>query len=1537
MASNQVNINLSLQDQTSSIKKRTEEVKGLNKELQKAQQYATGTKSGSKAVAASLNPGENIEYGRARGSMGSTGASGRDFANQAQGLGGLVRLYATYAANVFAVSAAFQALREAMNTTNMIRGLDQLGTATGTAMGSLAKRFSEASGGAISLRESMESTAKALSSGMTQKQFLQLGEVAKKASQALGVNMPDAVSRLTRGISKLEPELLDELGLFTKVGKAAEEYARSVGKSVDSLTDFEKRQAFANAVLKEGIDKFSNIDIPTNPYDRLLATLKNVTQGILEVVNKAVVPLIDFLSKSPTALTGVIAGLSILILRQALPVFTSYREAMQKATAEAALLSEQKLKQARRSLELTRKVKADEVKLELDNIAQIKAEQVDAAESALRSVSKRGISKEVQTILRKPDILSINEKDLSVLDTLGSKQTKVAAQYRALALAIREAQSANERYISGVAAANEKVNAPARFGSAADAAQIKLESARRQAAAANLVGNVGETASTVGTLAASKELLSGLKTEKLGLFRGGLAAVSGAASIAAATISNLAAVFSKFLGTLAIASIAFEALDFLFSKNAKELDAFKSGLDNLAEATKTATNVAEKFGTTLSTDSINAKANAFANLTEGVNQTVNQLRTVDSVSSKWDRFIDGFKEIWGGNIRKRFEVGFVDSIAAAIKTAPEGKIKYELEQKLGTLLKTDNLSIEGIGKAVSDIPTDRLIDVSRNVTEVLDQSNITLKKAQLVTQNVKETGKNASEAFLTFSNSVFASTPLENYLLGTTKNIVALEEAFKNSTGAAAEFANIASGVTKLEFLPADSISDLQRISQEYNTINNGLKNQANNLDRVRERIKEIGRLRNTFMSLDKLKALDTEQQTLQRSLPKLQADVTQVEQVLKQKAKEAGEVMGLAVGKQLELVFAQTKLRLQQLDVGFQQQVAALNPIKTAAGIKEQTSLAIRGIQIDIQIRKSNESLINSIDLLRVQMEVTTAKEALDAAKLEAGPGAELLRAEKEKNLLAAENKLGALKSGKMADLQKYAADDPGIIQSAMRRQNGEVLNREQNNKILIEQLKGEIALSDLVFENRKQSLEFAKQEAQLKLEEKKRGPGFLGGDPSALANLKIAEEELVKFLEPINKALDLLPIQREEAVANIALKLGKNQGVKDEVSGVLAQRKQRQTTLSESRGVAVVGSAEYNSMLAQGAKLDAERARSEEVKMMFAKANYDIGTDSISAAREELNLLTSKGAITTQQSAAQNLALTTQQAELDLTQKLKEIERERFTAQLEYSRKVLEAGGEETDEMLRQYNMIQSTAELSAAKAERDYQAKLKTANITASLVERQSQYEEVFKNSFQSMSDAIIEFTKTGKLNFKSLIDGMIEGILRVELKMQTESIWATLRPSIMNSLFGITMSPQQLATSANAFNINAKGNVYDTGLQAFAKGGMFTNSVVSSPTLFKFAQGTGLMGEAGPEAIMPLKRDSNGNLGVRAGGNQGNVDVVVNNFGSEKATTRETTDSRGNRKIEVIIGDMVAGEVSRVGSPVQQSISSNFNNKPALVRR
>jgi hypothetical protein len=67
-------------------------------------------------------------------------------------------------------------------------------------------------------------------------------------------------------------------------------------------------------------------------------------------------------------------------------------------------------------------------------------------------------------------------------------------------------------------------------------------------------------------------------------------------------------------------------------------------------------------------------------------------------------------------------------------------------------------------------------------------------------------------------------------------------------------------------------------------------------------------------------------------------------------------------------------------------------------------------------------------------------------------------------------------------------------------------------------------------------------------------------------------------------------------------------------------------------------------------------------------------------------------------------------------------------------------------------------------------------------------------------------------------------------------------------------------------------------------AFERGGKFTayanGGVVGSPTMFSHSGGLGVMGEAGPEAIMPLKRGKNGKLGVQMEGNAGNVTVVQN---------------------------------------------------------
>ena len=105
--------------------------------------------------------------------------------------------------------------------------------------------------------------------------------------------------------------------------------------------------------------------------------------------------------------------------------------------------------------------------------------------------------------------------------------------------------------------------------------------------------------------------------------------------------------------------------------------------------------------------------------------------------------------------------------------------------------------------------------------------------------------------------------------------------------------------------------------------------------------------------------------------------------------------------------------------------------------------------------------------------------------------------------------------------------------------------------------------------------------------------------------------------------------------------------------------------------------------------------------------------------------------------------------------------------------------------------------------------------------------------------------------------------------------------------MRSIMGSFSSPTTGATP-NYSNANynpgavqvtplpsANGNAFWGGnVIPFANGG-----VVSSPTMFPMARGMGLMGEAGPEAIMPLQRGADGKLGVRAGGG-GQGGVVIN---------------------------------------------------------
>jgi len=99
----------------------------------------------------------------------------------------------------------------------------------------------------------------------------------------------------------------------------------------------------------------------------------------------------------------------------------------------------------------------------------------------------------------------------------------------------------------------------------------------------------------------------------------------------------------------------------------------------------------------------------------------------------------------------------------------------------------------------------------------------------------------------------------------------------------------------------------------------------------------------------------------------------------------------------------------------------------------------------------------------------------------------------------------------------------------------------------------------------------------------------------------------------------------------------------------------------------------------------------------------------------------------------------------------------------------------------------------------------------------------------------------------------------------------------------------------------------------GISPFAKGGVpghvvpFANGgVVSAPSYFPMGRSIGLMGEAGPEAILPLQRSADGRLGVAASGGRAPVNVVFNVTAQDAASFR---------KSEAQITGMLARAVSR----------------------
>lgn len=202
-------------------------------------------------------------------------------------------------------------------------------------------------------------------------------------------------------------------------------------------------------------------------------------------------------------------------------------------------------------------------------------------------------------------------------------------------------------------------------------------------------------------------------------------------------------------------------------------------------------------------------------------------------------------------------------------------------------------------------------------------------------------------------------------------------------------------------------------------------------------------------------------------------------------------------------------------------------------------------------------------------------------------------------------------------------------------------------------------------------------------------------------------------------------------------------------------------------------------------------------------------------------------------------------------------------------------------------------------------------------------------VVSSSMDSALDNVSSMLMGNKASWKDWASSVLSMIAKVALQMAAVNLVSGIVSSVGGAAVGAASAGGGTANnsfSSGAYNnltLNAKGGVYESHDLS-----QYSGSVVSSPTLFAFAKGAGLMGEAGPEAIMPLTRAADGSLGVRAlgtGGSAGGTSisvsapVTIQAGGAGETSTANTTTAAQQLKgmIEKTINDWARREMTPGG--------------------
>jgi lambda family phage tail tape measure protein len=194
-----------------------------------------------------------------------------------------------------------------------------------------------------------------------------------------------------------------------------------------------------------------------------------------------------------------------------------------------------------------------------------------------------------------------------------------------------------------------------------------------------------------------------------------------------------------------------------------------------------------------------------------------------------------------------------------------------------------------------------------------------------------------------------------------------------------------------------------------------------------------------------------------------------------------------------------------------------------------------------------------------------------------------------------------------------------------------------------------------------------------------------------------------------------------------------------------------------------------------------------------------------------------------------------------------------------------------------------------------------------------------QDALTGAFNGAADVLADFVATGKANFSDLVRSEIKDFARMEARILLSKAFDWISGYLGGGATGGGGGGTR--TTVGAFNAN--GGVYNSPSLSAYSGGVY-----DTPQVFAFARGAGVFGEAGPEAIMPLKRGSDGKLGVQASGAAGPQEINIRIVGApSQPDARAVPNGSGGFDLELVFKQLegrMASSTMRRGSPMNQAV-------------